>query len=98
MIVLREDADTARLRQLADELDASDRIGDPDARHDTQRELLVRMRGEVDRLQAIVWREIVVHRTEPTERKRNLLVALRGEIDRLAAGVWGEIIRHRTEP
>jgi hypothetical protein len=66
MSVLREDEDvtTTRLRELADRLDASDQIADPAARQRTKRALLVKARGEVDRLQAVVWREIVRHRTQ----------------------------------
>jgi hypothetical protein len=93
---LENAADTARLRQLADKLDDSDRIADADARHDTQRELLVRMRAEVDRLQAGVWRDIVRHRRRDSDR--DVFAVLRGELDRLAAGVWREIVRHHVEP
>jgi hypothetical protein len=53
-----------RLRVLADLLDASDRIAEPDARHDARHYLLVKLAAEVDRLAAECWRGFVRDRAE----------------------------------
>jgi hypothetical protein len=54
-----ENASTVRLRELADAFDRCQQVRGADVRHEVQRQLVIGMRREVDRLTGTVWREII---------------------------------------